>query len=196
MYIAPNTTIVLLRGVPLDNTYTDTIWFNYPESQYNHFYGIDRDRYNRRVFTENSYQRIGRGKIRLQVSADDIYNYNYLMYRNTNYNNKWFYAFITKAPEYINNAVAEIEFEIDVMQTWMFDYELEMCYVERETQATDYIGENVLPEPVDIGDVVCNDIEKTIYFDTYAVLINTAYDSDVPRPIVWPDFSNINGEEE
>ena len=36
-------------------------------------------------------------------------------------------AFI-KSVEYINNGVSEIEFEIDVMQTWHFNYNLQLSY--------------------------------------------------------------------
>lgn len=182
MYIAPNTTIILLQGVPLDNTYTDTIFFANATAQYNHFYGVDTDRYNRKIFTEQSYQRIGRGRIRLQVSADEVYNYNYLMYRNTNYSNKWFYAFITKAPEYVNNLVCEIEFEIDVMQTWFFDYELEMSFVERETQATDVAGDNILDEPVELGPIKCYESNRSNWFGEWGILITTAVDEDIPDP--------------
>lgn len=149
MNIEPNTTIYLLRNVPLDNTYTDTMWFENASSQWTHFKTrVDTDQ--GKVFTRNTYQRVEKGVMRLQVSADDIYNYNYMMFQNTNYGTKWFYAFINYV-DYINNAVAEIHYEIDVMQTWAFDYQLGQCIVEREHSATDVPGDNIQPEPFDIG---------------------------------------------
>lgn len=152
MYIAPNSTIVLLSGVPLDNTYTDTLYFDNAATQATHFLA----NYTKKTYDNNTYQRVERKYIRLEVCADDIYNYNYLMFRNTNYGSKWFYAFINSI-EYINNAVSQIEFELDVMQTWLFDYELEQCFVERETSETDELFEHIYPEQVDYGDIVCFD---------------------------------------
>jgi hypothetical protein len=37
------------------------------------------------------------------------------------------------------------------MQTWFFDYDLEQCFVEREHSATDGIGDNLVPENLDMG---------------------------------------------
>lgn len=82
------------------------------------------------------------------------------MFQNTSFGNKWFYAFI-KSVEYINNEVSEIEFQMDVMQTWYFDYELEMCFVEREHSATDVIGGNIVAEGLEIGDeYTCNAVDE------------------------------------
>lgn len=133
MYIAPNTTVKILRNVPLDLTYDHTIYFA-PDSygnaaQYNFF--SSKTKY---TLTEQTYQRVKRGWIRVGIVADNLYDCNYIMFQNTNFGNKWFYAFI-KTVEYINNAVSEIEFEIDVMQTWNSNYTLDQCFVEREHSA-------------------------------------------------------------
>lgn len=158
MNIEPNTTIYLMKDVPLDNTYTDTMWFENASSQWTHF-KTRVDTEDGMVFPVNTYQRVNKNSCRLQVSADDIYNYNYMMFQNTNYGNKWFYAFVTSV-DYINNAVAQINYEIDVMQTWAFDYKLGQCLVEREHSATDVAGDNIEPEPFDVGVYVIQDIIK------------------------------------
>ena len=152
MYIEPNSTIYLLKNVPLDNTYTDTLWFENANAQWTHF-KTRVDTEGGLIFRANTYQRVDRGICRLQVNADDIYNYNYMMFQNTNYGNKWFYAFINSV-DYVNNAVAQINYEIDEMQTWAFDYQLGQCYVEREHSATDVAGDNLQPEPVELGQYV------------------------------------------
>ena len=155
MYIAPNTTIKILKNVPLDPTYDHTIYFS-PDSsgntaQYNYF--ITKAKY---TLTENTYQRVNKGKIRVGIEADNLYDCNYIMFQNTNFGSKWFYAFI-KSVEYINNAVSEIEFEIDVMQTWNSEYTLDKCYVEREHSASDELFSNIVVENVDLGnDYVSN----------------------------------------
>lgn len=149
MYIAPNTIIYLLQGVPLDNKYENTIYFPNVNTQTDYF----QTTFTRKIFTAQMYQRHERDYIRLRVNADNIYSYNYLMFQNTNYGNKWFYAFILNV-EWVNNEVAEIRFEIDVLQTWLFEAELEACLVERHHTSTDAVGSNLQPENLDTGEYV------------------------------------------
>ena len=146
MYIAPSTNVKLLHGVPLDNTYEHTIYFESVSDQTTYF--TSKTKYNCINFT---YQRVNKGVMRVGYSADNIYDCNYLMFQNTNFGNKWFYAFINSV-EYINNDVAEIQFEIDDIQTWFFDFDFNSTYVLRQHSYTDIIGENILPEPVMIGE--------------------------------------------
>lgn len=150
MYIEPNTTIKLYSGVPLDNTYNHTLYFASESEQQSYF---STSKY---TFSAQSYQRVERGKMRIERKADDLYDCNYLAFKNVNYGNKWFYAFITSV-EYINNVTSEITFEIDVMQTYLFDVELKDCFVEREHSETDVIGENIQAEPIETGEYVISD---------------------------------------
>lgn len=94
-----------------------------------------------------------RGYAKVQLSADDCYDCNYMMFRNTSYGSKWFYAFITGV-EYLNNNACYITFVLDVMQTWWFDFTIRDSMVVREHSATDAIGDNILPEPVKLGEYV------------------------------------------
>lgn len=167
MNISPNSTVILLKNVPLDNTYTDTIFFESITDQVNHFTS-----YTSRVFNQQTYQRVHRNRIRLQVVADDIYDYNYLMFRNTAYGNKWFYAFISSI-EWVNNVTSEIEYEIDVLQTWFFNYELKPCFVEREHRAGGEIYQDTslyTPENIDTGEIVR--YNEKVYKDfSYGLLV-------------------------
>lgn len=136
--------------MPLDNTYEHTIYFSSRSAQTSYFSA--KAIYN---LTAQSYQRVKRGTMRVSVNAENLYNANYLMFQNAAFGSKWFYAFITSV-EYINDAVSEISFEIDVMQTWLegsgLDYVLESCFVEREHTATDVLFGNIVTENLDIGD--------------------------------------------
>lgn len=157
MYIAPNSTVCLLTGVPCDKSYVHTLYFENKNEQYSYFYGK-----RVKTFTNVSYQRHSKNSIRLECLADDIYNVNYLMFQNTAYGNKWFYAFINNV-EYINNVTTEITYTIDVMQTWYFDYTLGTCFVEREHTLTDVVGENTVPEPVDGGEPYIQEYNEYMY---------------------------------
>ena len=169
-YISPNSTIRILSGVPLDDTYDHTIYWNPTPgaggatAQRDYFIsktkGYGTSAAAKYTLTAQSYQRVKRGYIRCEIPVDDLYDCNYLMFQNTSYGAKWFYAFI-KSVEYINDAVSEIEFSLDVMQTWHFNYELEECFVEREHTTTDVIGENTVPENLEIGDYLYLDAGKT-----------------------------------
>ena len=157
MYIAPNSTVYLLTNVPCDKSYVHTLYFENKNEQYSYFYGK-----RVKTFTNVSYQRHSKNSIRLECLADDIYNVNYLMFQNTAYGNKWFYAFINNV-EYINNVTTEITYTIDVMQTWYFDYTLGTCFVEREHTLTDVVGENTVPEPVDGGEPYIQQYNEYMY---------------------------------
>ena len=166
MYIAPNTTIKLYSGVPLDDTYNHTLYFQTLADQTAYFHsGIAK--YSIPV---NSYQRVEKGKMRIEKTADDLYDCNYLAFQNTNYGNKWFYAFITKV-EYVNNVTTEISFEIDSMQTYFFDVRLKQCFVEREHPNTDEIGDNIQPEPVELGEYVTSDYGLVKSLTDYAYIV-------------------------
>ena len=70
-------------------------------------------------------------KIRVEATADTLFDCNYIMWQNPSFGTKWFYAFIIDV-EYLNNETAEITFEIDEMQTWYFGYTIKQSFIERK----------------------------------------------------------------
>lgn len=165
MYIEPNTVIRILKDCPLDTTYDHTLYFSSKANQTNYFTGLTKY-----TFNDQSYQRVRKGRTRVQRKAEDLYDCNYMMFQNSSFGNKWFYAFI-KSVEYVNNVTSEIEFEIDVMQTWYFDYTLEQCFVEREHSATDVIGEHIEPENVNLGEQVYNGFDNIYDYANLAIIL-------------------------
>lgn len=155
-YIEPNTIIRFLSDVPLDPDYENTLYFNNVNAQTDYFVNKTR-----RVFTDQSYQRKTRGWLRVGWNADvnggsvmaDMYASTYMMFKNSNFENKWFYAFVDKV-EYVNNNCVDIQYHIDVMQTWHFDYELNQCFIERQHSETDLFGENTIPEQLEHGSYI------------------------------------------
>lgn len=149
MYIEPNTTIKLIYDCPLDGSYENTLWFDTIAAQTTYFINT----LGGHVLQKNTYQRVNRGVIRVAKSADSIYDCNYMAFKNDNYLNKWFYAFIDKV-DYINNVTAEITYHLDLLQTWHFAYQVEQCFVEREHSTTDEIGDNIVDEGLDTGEYI------------------------------------------
>lgn len=150
MEILPGTRVAFLTNVPLDNTYVHTIYFTSRSQQANWF--LTKAKYS---YTDFTYQRVNSHTVRVPRKADDLYDCNYLMFQNTNFGDKWFYAFITGV-EYVNNEVSQVTYELDVMQTWHFDYSFNSTYVERQHSVGDNLGANILPEPVEVGEYVFN----------------------------------------
>lgn len=176
MYIEPNTNIKLLKNVPLDNTYNHTLYFLGTAAQSTYFAG--KAKYN---LTEQMYQRVQRGIARVGIKSENLYDCNYMMFQNTAFGNKWFYAFITGV-EYINNQVSEVSFEIDVIQTWWADFTVQQCFVEREHSASDNLFENLVPEDVELGDYVVNGYWAEYNMSTMNVCALTSKTSDGGAP--------------
>lgn len=147
--IVPNSEVYILKNVPLEPSFDHTIWFDSPEQQATAFTTYALAFY----FNKVSYQRYPRPYITLDKTADDLFDCNYMMFRNTAYGTKWFYAFITQI-EYISNTTSRIYYTIDPMQTYLFDVNVGECWVEREHAMTDNIGDNLVPESFELGDYV------------------------------------------
>lgn len=163
MGFVPNTTITLYKGVPLDNSYENTFYFSTTDKQNSYFSSLSATV----VLNENYRVEPNRTSIKIQMPYASVFNCNYMRFKNTSYENKWFYAFITSV-EYVNEETTRISYEIDVFQTWLpnVDYELEQCFVEREHVADDSIGANLEPESVDLGQMVTNGLyEKELDLD-------------------------------
>lgn len=161
-YIEPNSTIRLIRNCPLDPTQDHTILFSSAAQQTTYFTST----LTGYTLPKNTYQRVMSGKMRVAKSAEDLYNCNYLAFQNTTFNQKWFYAFVTEVA-YVNNVTAEITYELDPMQTWLFDYELEACFVEREHSATDNVGDNLVPEDLETGDYITTEAIQNLTLADY-----------------------------
>lgn len=146
--IAPNTDLILLKcPIELDND--NQLNFSNSTAQFNYFNGLPK------LIEDNfTYQRKD-GKIRYPACADDLYSYNYCMYRNSSYSNKWFYAFITDI-EYLNDNTSLLTIKTDVWQTWQFDLNFRKCFVEREHVNDDTVGKHTVPESLEYGEYIVN----------------------------------------
>ena len=143
----PMTTIQLLQNVPLKPDNEHQLYFDNITAQDNYFTG--------KLYqssTNFTYQREHR-KIDMQGNYSDIVEKcNYLRYKNANYSNKWYYAFIISI-EYVNPNTVRIDYEIDSYQTFLFDLVWKNCYIEREHVSDDSYGANFIDEGLDIGQI-------------------------------------------
>ena len=122
------TNVRLLSGVPFYNDYKDTRWFDTKAAQTAYFL----NRACPKSMQQVTFQRF-EDKTYIAVSApiDDLRTVNYLMFQNAKTYDKWFYAFVTKL-EYKNTGTTYVHFQLDVLQTWRFDYGFKPSFVLRE----------------------------------------------------------------
>lgn len=152
MAITPQTNLKLLKcPLLLDNK--NQITFTNKQTQFAYFNNlpsleIDNIRYQRHDSI-----------ISYPAHIDSLLEYNYCMYQNENYSNKWFYAFITDM-KYINDNNTEITIKTDVFQTWQFDIIYKNSFIEREHVNDDTIGLHTIPENLQLGEYIANKKEQ------------------------------------
>ena len=141
------TNIKLLAGVPLDATYRHSIYFASAGAQQSYFAGKTVSGLS---WSDCMYHREN-AAIRVNAPIEDCETVNYAMFQNTAYGTKWFYAFVVEHT-YINANCTELKIQLDVLQTWYFDYQIQPGFIERHHSLTDVIGENVVAESLSIGE--------------------------------------------
>lgn len=178
-YIPPNSTVEIFGDLGLSPTHDDTLYFASTGAKDNYFSALNK----LGTYLNLSYSRRNRGVIRLQAPMSTLVGASYMRFKNTSFENKWFYAFITGV-EYVNNVTTDIFFEIDVIMTWMGAFTLGQCYVERQHVTNDSIGANIADEGLKCGEYVCEGSSTTALFGTYYVCVYKAVpasDDDVTK---------------
>ena len=144
-----NISKVYLLNVPLEDDMKNTLYFSNSSDQHNYFVGVIGKTYN-----NVSYQSETK-TFRCPDQFDSVRQYNYIMWQNPAYSNKWFYGFIKKSV-YVSDGYTDVQFEVDPLQTYMFDITIKPSFVEREHTNNDSIGANTYPEDLELGEMTCN----------------------------------------
>lgn len=144
---SPDSSLRLLN-VRMDSELRNTLWFPDRNTQTNWF--LSQSDFI--SFTDYSYVKKD-NTIVLACREEDIWRFNYVMYQNTNFSSKWFYAFIVKR-EWASDYSTRIYLKTDPLQTWMFDWSLMTSFVERQHSTTDTPGDNIIPEPIGGSQVI------------------------------------------
>lgn len=169
MAITPNSDIRIIK-VPISIDNKNQITFSSKQAQEEYFKSLPY------IEMDNcTYQRKD-SVIRFNAHIDDIIEYNYVMYKNNNYSDKYFYAFIT-GMEYVNNNTTYIYITTDVFQTWQFDFTFKESFIEREmiSVSEDVPGANLIPEGLEIGEPK---VEGTAEFDELEPVYVVAFSGD------------------
>lgn len=182
--IEPNSTIVLFKDIPFDPSYRDTMYFASTTAQESWFSSFPTAK--KKTYTAVSYQRRSRNVIRLEELHSWAYNVNYMAFKNTSFENNWFYAFVENV-EYINNITVEITYKLDVIQSWLFAYGntnmtnfFSECTIERCHTPTDIAGEHTLPESMPLGEYIYNGSNTATYTSPVCVVVASSIDYTDP----------------
>ena len=146
--ITPQSDVYLIK-VPLEIDNNNQLTFANATAQYNYFNSLPKIGYDDFTYIRKD------GVLRIPAVMDDILSYNYVMYRNDSYSNKWFYAYIT-GMEYVNDSVTDISIATDTFQTWQFDLTYKRTLVEREHVNDDTIGKHTVSEGLNLGEFMVN----------------------------------------
>lgn len=146
--IAPSTDIYLLK-LPIELDDENQLTFASASAQATYFQSLTKT-----SAEDTTYQRRDE-TIRYPAGIDTILQYNYVMYKNVNYSDKWFYARITNMA-YAGDEMTAISIEEDTFQTWQFDLVYSQCFVEREHVNDDTFGKHTIPEGLETGEYVRN----------------------------------------
>lgn len=165
----PSSVINICSGVHLNNKYEHTIWFDSVAAQNEYFAG-------KVVKTFSAYSYLRKNwNIKVVTTMEEAKSWTYLFFKNGT--GRTYYYFITNI-EYINDNTVELMLELDVMQTYHFIYQQQMCFVEREHTANDNIGVNLVEEGLDVGEIVTID-ESYISLNNMCILVMANIDPSI-----------------
>lgn len=172
MLIEPQTDLILLK-TPLESDNAHQLNFADAAAQSTYFLSLPK------IVKEGfTYQRKD-NIVRFPAGYDELIGYNYAMYRNAAYSDKWFYAYIDSM-EYASDEMTKLQLKTDVFQTWQFDIQWRRSFVEREHVNDDTIGLHTIPEGLELGELVQNtstkfEPNKTVWTSGHTEQLMTKY---------------------
>lgn len=166
-----NSEINLYQGIPWGNDYKDIRMFISDSERNNYLSSKTLGQW-----TQCSIVRPG--FVKLTGQLNDVLSANYMSFVNhgitSAQNERVFYCFV-KSVNYVNINTVEVEYEIDWIQSYLFDFEYGECFVEREHVNDDTMGKWTLPENIDIGELVI--ASETLWTEESAVMVQILTDT-------------------
>lgn len=141
---APVTRVYFCSGTGLRNNYEHSRDFANLTAQLQYFS-------TKVSFSQENYMYLRKSyPIKINRAFETCNDIDYLYFQN-GANAKWYFYFVTDA-QYINDTTTELSIELDVLQTYMFDYTLQRCFIDRMHPITDFPGDNIVEENLDLGE--------------------------------------------
>lgn len=140
---------IYLCKTPLESDYKNQLTFTSKENQTNYFTSTVVKSYDNNTYIRKD------GGVKINCNAEEIRTCNYMFYRNTGFDNRIYYCFITNIT-YLSENSTLVQFETDCFQTWYFDLVYKPCFIEREHVSDDTVGLHTVPEGLETGEYVQN----------------------------------------
>lgn len=162
-----NSKILLVKNIHIDRQYTNVL--SYTEKQM-----LELCQSNLVAQADNYSFLRPTGSIMAGFTYAQCLQANYIAFQNTDYSNKWFFAWIDDVI-YKGNKNTEITFTVDAWSTWYDKWQKKTCFINRQHVNDDTIGLHTIPENLDVGDVVQErNTEDTAYGNTFGYWIAVA----------------------
>lgn len=177
-------TIYLCSNVPLSSRYDHTIYFSNESEQRSYFLGKVAHRVNDVSYLRKSWS------IKIVSDMDSARKWSYLFFRNNDAGKYWYY-FVTDV-QYVNDNTVELSLELDVMQTYMFDWVLNSCFIEREHTFTDNFGDHTVDEGLDTGELIVVSNNPHSWNDCCILLLSTVVLGVTGNPKIYASrYNNV-----
>lgn len=148
-WTVPDSDLVVYRGMPLDVNYNNSLYFASAAARDAWFAAPTSPASIIGTFADYTY--IRNNSVIIEGSIGTYYNANYMRFRNTAYNTRWFYAFVT-AVDYVNDHAVRLTYELDLLQTWIHDVTLLPSYIDRMHVADDTRYSSLTDEGLELGE--------------------------------------------
>lgn len=145
-----NSNIKIYRGIPWGDDYKDIRKFSSPSQRDTFLASKEAGEWNNCSVVK------GGERIKLTGQYNDYITCNYMSFTTafpTVTSERTYYCFI-KSVDYVNINTFEITYVIDWIQTFLFEFEIGECFVEREHVNDDSFGIHTVPEDVDTGEMI------------------------------------------
>lgn len=143
---------IYLCDVPFTKNHSDVLDFTSREEQLAYFRNRINKEYYEYVYVKKD------NMVKVEGNLEDLVQNNYIFYQNPTYK-RWYYCFIDRM-EYISENTTAIYFTTDAWQTWLFDIEFMPSFIERKHVTNDARGANTVPEGLETGEYICNEMFK------------------------------------
>ena len=167
-----NSKIILVKNINIDRGYTNVL--SYTENQ---MLELCQSQGHLVASADNYSFLRPTGTIMAGFTYEQCLQSNYIAFQNPSYSNKWFFAWIDDVI-YKGDKNTELTFTIDAWSTWFDYWTKKTCFINRQHVNNDTIGLHTLPENLDIGEVIQEQVTEDLAYGSeygYWVAVLSSY---------------------